>query len=169
MTNPLEQHLEIYQIVKEAFKVVQRIFDQRKNPVSNTEFYGKSQDEAKEMLSRAEKQLSDLVAFALFAAFERTLRDHLSNSLGSIQSSHTTPAELSRQLHEYLIGGVDNWRVDNIIDLFSPPVQDQDINNAKNIRIFRHHVAHGATPPTSIPPQTIHKQLTEFLKNAGLV
>jgi len=109
-----------------------------------------------------------LMAFALFATFERTLRDHLTGSLNPISASHTTPMELASKLHDFLRSGVNNWRADDIIELFNPPAADQDVNNAKNIRTFRNHVAHGSAPPNSIPPKTVHAQLSHFLKSAGL-
>lgn len=121
------------------------------------------------MLDQAEEQLNKLVAFALFAAFERTLRDHLSGSLGPISASSSTPAELASKLQEFLERGVDNWPIDRVIELFNPPVAKEDVRNAKGIRTYRHHVAHGAKPPNAIPPQTAYTQLTGFLKNAGLV
>ena len=169
MTNPLEEHLEIHRIATAAFKVVRRVLDHRTNPLSNTQFYGKSQEEVNEMLDLAEKAVSALVAFAIFAAFERTLRDHLSKNLDAFESSSTTPAELAGSLSRFLADGVDYWRVGHVIDLFSPPALDQDVRNAKTIRDYRNRVAHGKTPSTAIPPAIAHEHLSEFLRNAGLV
>jgi hypothetical protein len=169
MTNPLDEHIEAFQTAMNAIKIARRVLDQRLDPVSNTRFYGLTPKEGHDMLDQAEEQLNSLVAFALFAAFERTLRDHLSNSLNPIATSSTTPTELAAKLHKFLENGVDNWRIDSVIDLFYPPVVDQDINNTKNIRTYRHHVAHGASPPNAIPPQTVYAQLSSFLKNSGLV
>ena len=169
MTNPLDEHIEAFRIATDAIKVARRVLDQRPNLVSNTSLYGLTPEEGHAMLDQAEDQLNKLVAFALFAAFERTLRDHLSSSLNPISTSSTNPAELAAKLHEFLNDGVDRWRIDSIIELFKPPAAEQDVNNAKNIRTFRHHVAHGDAPPTAIPPQTAYSQLTGFLKNAGLV
>jgi len=169
MTNPLDEHIEAFQTAMDAIKVARRVLDQRRNPVSNTRLYGLTQEEGHAKLDQAEDQLNKLVAFALFASFERTLRDHLSNSLKPISASSTTPAELATNVHQFLCDGVDNWRIDRVIELFNPPAEEQDVNNAKGIRTFRHHVAHGDAPPNAIPPQTAYSQLTGFLKNAGLV
>jgi hypothetical protein len=169
MKNPLDEHIEAFQTARDAIKVARRVVDQRPNPVSNTGFYGRTADEAHEMLDRVEEQLDKLVAFALFATFERSLRNHLSASLEPVASSTTVPKELASNLHEFLESGVDNWRIDSVIELYNPPAIDQDVNNAKGIRTYRHHVAHGAAPPVSIPPQTVYSQLSDFLKNAGLV
>ena len=168
MTNPLDEHIETFQTALNAFKVVRRVLDQRDNPVSNTGFHGLSPLKGHEMLKQAEEQLSKLVAFALFAAFERKLRDHLSDSLNPILASAAMPAELAEKLHGFLEGGVDNWRIDDVIDLFEPPADEEDVSNAKGIRTYRHHVAHGTAPPVSIPPRTVHAQLSKFLINAGL-
>ena len=169
MKNPLDEHIEAFQTVLDAIKVVRRTLDNRKNPVSNTGFYGLTPEEGNKMLDRVEEQIKALVAFALFAAFERSLRDHLSGALQPLASSSTTPNELAPKLHEFLEGGVDYWRIDNVIDLFNPPASDQDANNAKAIRTLRRHVAHGSTPPVAIPPQTVYIQLSDFLKNSGLI
>lgn len=169
MTNPLDEHIQAFQTARDAIKVARRVLDQRPNPVSNTGFYGRTPEEGHEMLDQVEEQLSKLIAFALFATFERSLRDHLSSSLGPVAASSTTPTELAAKLHEFLEGGIDNWRIDNVIELFNPPASDQDVSNAKGIRTYRHHVAHGAAPPVAIPPQTAYAQLSDFLKNAGLV
>lgn len=169
MTNPLDEHIEAFQTAMNAIKMVRRVLDQRPDPVSNTRFYGLTPQEGHEILDQAEEQLNKLVAFALFAAFERALRDHLSGSLNPISVTPTTPTELAATLHKFLQDGVDNWRIDSVIELFNPPVADQDISNAKGIRTYRHHVAHGAAPPNAIPPQTAYTQLSRFLKNAGLI
>ncbi|HPA46188.1 MAG TPA: hypothetical protein PLG59_01310 [bacterium] len=168
MTNPLDRDIEDFRTAMQAFKVVRRVLDARSDPLSNTDFYIRTRQEGHEMLDRAEKQLNQLAAFALFAAFERTLRDHLSSNLSPIQSAQTIPPERADRLHDFLEKGVDNWRIDNVIELFAPPAEDQDINNAKNIRTHRHHVAHGEAPPVSIPPQTVYKQLSDFLGKIGL-
>ena len=169
MTNPLDEHIEAFQTAMNAIKIARRVLDQRPNPVSNTRLYGLTPQEGHEMLDQAEEQLNKLVAFALFAAFERTLRDHLSGNLNPIATTSTTPTELASKLHKFLEDGVDNWRIDSVIKLFNPPVADQDVSNTKNIRTYRHHVAHGAAPPNAIPPQTAYAQLSSFLKKAGLV
>ena len=167
MTNPLDEHLEVFRTAMAAIKVTRRVLDKRPNPVSNTDLYGLTLQEGYEVLDQAEEQLGKLVAFALFATFERTLRDRLSESLYPISASSTIPVELAVKLHEYLKDGVDNWKIDSVIEMFQPSADPQDVSNAKGIRTFRHHIAHGATPPNAIPPQTAHIQLTRFLKNAG--
>jgi hypothetical protein len=169
MMNPLDEHMETFQAARDAIKLARRVLDRRPSPVSNTGFYGLTPEEGHQMLDRAEEQLSELIAFALFATFERSLRDHLSSSLGPLAASLTIPGELAGRLHEFLESGVNNWRIDNVIELFNPPVSDQDVNNAKGIRTYRHHVAHGAAPPVAIPPQIAYAQLSAFLKSAGLV
>lgn len=169
MTNPLDIHIDSFQTTMDAIKIARRVIDQRNNPLSKTSLYGLPQEEGHEILDDAEKQLNKLVAFVLFAAFERTLRDHPSNSLDSISASSTVPEELAEKLHDFLNQGVDRWAIDKIIEMFNPPATEQDVNNAMNIRTFRHHVAHGDAPPNTIPPKTAYLQLTDFLKNAGLV
>ena len=169
MTNPLDEHMVSFNTAMAAIRVARRVLDKRANPAANTALYGITQETGHAMLDQAEEQLSKLVAFALFAAFERMLRDHLSASLAPLASSTTIPAELAEKLHEYLEGGVDQWRIDSVIDLFDPPAAAQDVNNAKNARTYRNRVAHGAAPAASIPPQTAYEHLTSFLKNARLV
>lgn len=169
MTNPLDEHIKYFATAMDAIKVARRVLDQRSNPVANTGLYGMTTDAGHAMLDQAEEQLNKLVAFALFAAFERILRDHLSGSLTPISASSTTPAELAGKMHQLLCDGVDNWKIDSVIELFCPPAAQQDVSNAKGIRTFRHHVAHGDAPPNAIPPQTAYAQLTRFLQNAGLV
>ncbi|MEW6237652.1 MAG: hypothetical protein AB1656_19890 [Candidatus Omnitrophota bacterium] len=168
MMNPLDEHIKTFQFTMAAIKVARRALDRRLDPLSNTDLYSLPPQEGREMLDQAEENLCKLMVFALFATFERTLRDHLSESLESLSTSATTPAELAAKLHEFLRNGIDNWRVNDIIELFYPPAAEQDINNAKNIRTFRNHVAHGSTPPSSIPPETAHAQLSNFLKSASL-
>jgi hypothetical protein len=169
MTNPLDEHKETFQTARDALKIARRVLDQRENPVSNTSFYGLTPEEGHDLLDRAEEQLSKLIAFALFATFERLLRDHLSGCLDSVAESSTRPPELAANLHLFLDGGVDKWPIDSVIELFNPPAPEQDISNAKGIRTYRHHVAHGAAPPVSIPPQTVYVQLSAFLENVGLI
>jgi len=121
------------------------------------------------MLDVAEDELTKLLAFSLFATFERMLRDRLAASLTPLRASPTTPQELALALYEYLADGSDDWRLDKVIEMFAPPVADPDVGNAQNIRVFRNSVAHGSRPTASIPPQTVYSQLTAFLKNASLL
>lgn len=120
------------------------------------------------MLDRTEEQLNKLIAFSLFAAFERTLRDHLSETLQPIQTASTIPEELAAKLHSFLERGVDRWRIADVIEMFQPPADEQDINNAKNIKEHRNRIAHGSSPPAATPPRTAHQQLSNFLKNIGI-
>lgn len=168
MANPLDEQLQFFRSAMDAFKITRRVLDRRSNPVSNTGLYGRTQDEGHAILDQAEEQLNKLVAFALFAAFERTLRDHLTSSLSPISGSSTIPEELADKLAEFLRKNVDYWKIDDVIELFHPPAGESEVSNAKGIRTFRHHVAHGETPPNAIPPQTVYKQLTEFLMSTGL-
>ena len=94
MANPLDEQLQFFRSAMDAFKITRRVLDRRRNPVSNTGLYGRTQDEGHAILDQAEEQLNKLVAFALFAAFERTLRDHLTSSLSPISGSSTIPEEL---------------------------------------------------------------------------
>jgi hypothetical protein len=169
MTNPLDEYMEVFNNTRDAFKVSRRVLDQRQNPVSNTGFYGLTPQEGHARLDRAEELLDKLVAFALFATFERSLRNHLSKSLNPLAASSTIPTELAVKLHQFLEGGVDNWRLDGVIELFNPPVPDQDVNNAKNIKTYRNNVAHGTAPSVAMQPTQVYEQLSVFLENAGLL
>jgi len=169
MTNPLDINMNAFEVAKSAFKVVRRVMDQLADPVSNTSFYGRTAQEGHDMLDRAEEEVEKLFAFSLFATFERTLRDHLASNLGAVRTTQTIPAELALALHDFLFEGSRNWNLDKIIEMFSPPADQQHVGNAKNIRTYRHHVAHGAAPPTAIPPFTAYRQLTAFLSHAGLI
>lgn len=110
-----------------------------------------------------------MFSFYLFTIFEKILRDNLSDSLSCLEESTMTPEELSCQLHDFLVENTRFWHVDKVIEMYNPPVHDQDVNNAKNIRTFRHHVAHGSIPPVSLTPEIVYELLSKFLKNAGLV
>ena len=108
---------------------------------------------------------SSTSSFALFATFERSLRDHLSASLEPVVKHHGSSTGVN--LHEFLEGGVDNWRIDSVIELYHPPAIDQDVNNAKAFEPIV-TMSRMAPPPVSIP-QTVYSQLSDFLRNAGLV
>ena len=169
MRNPLDEHIAAFRTAMDAIKIARRVLDNRKNPVANTGLYGLTQADGHAILDQAEEQLKTLAAFALFATFERTLRDHLSNSLDPLADAVTAPSELAAKLHDFVKDGVDRWRIDHVIELFGPPAEDEDVNKAKAIRDFRNRIAHGATLPNAIPPKTAYEQLTCFLRNAGLV
>ncbi|MCX7044975.1 MAG: hypothetical protein NTX50_05735 [Candidatus Sumerlaeota bacterium] len=169
MSNPLDDINDAFITLSSAMKVVRRVFDKRKNPVSKTAFNGKTIEEGYEMLDQAEERLKLLIAFSLFASFERTLRDHLANNLLPLQSATTTPAQLAQALYQFLVKGSDRWRMDDVEELFAPPALAQDIANAKGIRNFRQDVAHGKNPSAAVPPKTAYDQLSQFLRNAGLI
>lgn len=168
MSNTLQSHLETYETVRSAIKVVRRVLDRSANPVGNTVFHGLTVDDALERLRGAEQQVEMLIAFAMFSAFERQLRDHLADAVAPVGAVDTVPPELARNLHGHVERQTETWRIDDVIEMFSPPVPEGDVGNAKGIRTYRHHVAHGAAPPQSMPPQMVYNQLAGFLRRAGL-
>ncbi len=167
--NPLDEYMDAFATAKDAIKVARRTLDGRKNPLGNTGLEGMSAQQAQDALREAEEQLEKLVTFALFATFERELRDHLSCTVGTIGEVPTVPGELASKLKLYLEAAADRWRIDQVIELFGPPVSSSDVSNVKNIRTYRHYVAHGMQPPTSLLPEKAYAQLSAFLKSAGLL
>jgi hypothetical protein len=97
------------------------------------------------------------------------LRDHLAASLLPLETSTTTPGELAKALHDFLSESSRNWPLARVTDLFHPPVDRQDVTNVRDIRNYRHQIAHGISPPTSIEPHLAHGHLTAFLQKAGLL
>ena len=79
----------------------------------------------------ANKELADLIVLALFANFERQLRDEILNK--SSKLVEVVPTALGERLDVLAKKEIERWRTDEIIDLFDFAVSGTTRGRMKQI------------------------------------
>ncbi len=187
LINPLPPLWETLFASKEALTVTTRVaINQRtaRNPNCQTEllFYQKyllsptqfpqHRDLAK-LLEEAKRENDDLIVLALWAAFERFLRQYL-QAKGEVLKDYVKPAALGEQLYEHYSREVEYWSPEDILDdlkksLFTSPEQKNRLGIAKQIYEYRNWVAHGKhpqkLPSTQLTPKPAYEILNGIVEN----
>ncbi|NUN96810.1 MAG: hypothetical protein HUU16_11610 [Candidatus Omnitrophica bacterium] len=166
MSAPLDRRWAAYESVLGALKTVRRVVDGSRNPVANTVFELRDREEILGALENAREVVDDLFVLSFFAAFEDAMKAHLEMVIRTFDSHPTEPPELARNLSIHLAETVEGWRMDRIPSLFAPRVSEEDISKVGDVRVFRHEVAHGKLPASSVIPKQAYLILADFLRKA---
>jgi hypothetical protein len=172
MANPLDPVMEWYRTALDSIRVTQRTLEKGlAGAVTKRHvFYGQPVADCTARLQAAKEELERLVVLALFAIFERTLRDYL------VQMPLTSlPAgdPHGDAVREEIIKGIEFWNFSTrVLEVF-PGVSSAVRGQVKQIVDYRNWVAHGHTlakpAPTNVVPVKAHQALTAFLRQAGLL
>lgn len=175
MSNPLDPIWASYLTTMEALKVVRRCVllgePHRDRPFRNTSFHKQQTRPLAKRLKEAEAQVRDLVVLSLYAAFEARLRDHVARRAGLLRRVVRPDREFGEVLTEEFSKYFGSSRFGGLLELFSHAVGSDLMKGAKDIRKFRHWLAHGRRGPSvpSVTPLAAYRSLTEFLRLARLV
>ena len=162
--------LSIYQnylTVKDSIKVTRRSLSKEISILHNrTLFEGLKSTEANQKLENAGKEFSDLTVLALFASFERRLRDEISIKSSKLQE--IIPAELGNRINELAQKEIKRWQIIEIIDLFDFAVDGSVRGKMKQILEYRNWIAHGKNPgklPSirNVEPKTTYETIAVFI------
>ncbi|MCF6285390.1 MAG: hypothetical protein L3K26_09400 [Candidatus Hydrogenedentes bacterium] len=156
-----------YQVTRDSTKIARRAIEQ-KSPelLVGTDFVAVTPEEASALINAGRTDADDLFVLALWAVFERELRDHLEaegpkplQDKGSL--FHRLLADKIRQEMEY-------WRNDDVLDLFKAISDPALIGQAKQIKQYRDWVAHKNpkhAPPANVTPQKAYDVLAEIIES----
>ncbi len=128
-------------------------------------FEDSRQEDVKGVLEKSGKQLADLIVLALFAAFERQLRDDILDK--SSKLTEIIPLEMGERINKLAQKEIERWRIDEIIDLFDFTVDGDVRGKLKQILQYRNWIAHGRNPQKLPPvpstaPKTTYDTILEF-------
>lgn len=120
----------------------------------NTIFFGKSPNEAQELLAFSKEEQSDSTILSLLSGFEKLIFDYLVPSLPIKASSKEGFSGLN-----------------DAIKQFESQVSTPTYNNVERLCGYRHWVAHGKRweKPGSADPVNTYKCLIEFMRQASIL
>jgi hypothetical protein len=204
MTNPLDPIIAKFRLISDAARVVIRIIengadkaitDYNKVVAGNLQptdftplmnwailskyaaFHGLPSADAVNQLTKSVTELDRLVVVELAAVFERTLRNHLTQSAAVWLPSQNKGDE-QFVFRELVTEKIEKFEFKSeLIDLF-PAVDVIDLKlrmKAKQVVEFRNWVAHGkhtdptAKQPSNVTAEDAYQYLTGFLKAAKIV
>lgn len=132
---------ESYQATIDSMKVTRRAID--KGParlVAGTNISEWPASDAAEKLKAVQDDVDDLFILALWAVFERELRDFVETEGARALASSSAP--FYQNLSLLVCREVEYWNNDDLLDLFKTPANAPLIGNAKQVRQYRDWVAH---------------------------
>lgn len=143
-----------YLIIKDSIKVTQRVISKKIPKLYNKNiFENENPLLVIEKIKTSEKEFSDLIVLALFASFERQLRDEIIFKSSILQT--VIPDKLGENIDKMARVEIEKWRIGEIIDLFKFAVKEPVLGRMKQILNYRNWVAHGKNPSIKkIPPLT---------------
>ena len=106
-----------YLFIKDAIRVTGRIFDRQLPGIQKrTMFESMPYDEFTKSHAIALSELDNLVVLSLFAAFERSLRNNLSDKLDVLKT--ICPKNLGNGIYNLTNAEIERWRIEEIFSLF---------------------------------------------------
>lgn len=170
--NPLDAIMDWYATADDAIRVTRRVVHQEISGVISDRhvFYEQSIDDATSQLEASQRELEQLVVFAMVATFERILREYV---FEVVRQQFNGVDDVGNRIAGELERDVEFWKFsDRLIDVLIV-VSPDNRGMVKQLVQFRDWVAHGhvrhSDPPINADPQQAYKRLAAFLQAAGLV
>lgn len=156
-----------YLAVRDSLRVTQRSIEKDLYILHNrTIFQNSDQDDMRQVLRSAGKELEDLIVLSLFASFERQIRDQILDKSSKLQE--VIPVELGKKITELARREMERWRISEVIDLFDFAVDGTVRGKLKQILQYRNWIAHGRNPSELPPvlstsPKVAYETILEFV------
>ncbi len=173
-SNPLPQMRLAYDTVQESYKIAERAI-KTKDPktrlrlLQRTRLEKESLANAEQIIKASHKESDDLFILALWATFERFIRDDL-QIRGKILC-HSNPSILGNSIYKHFQKEVEFWKPAEILDCLKESLFKNHANligHAKQILAYRDWVAHGKNqkkpPSTDIKPLAAYHTLNEIIE-----
>jgi len=159
--NSLEGVWSSYRVTRRSIRVVERVIDLgAEELLGGIDFATQTLGD----LASGMRDADDLYVLALWAVFERNLRDYLETE--GPRPLETGDSPLHLRLSAKVRREMAYWRNDDVLDLFKGVVDPFLIGHAKQIKQYRDWVAHRnpkRLPPASVTPRNAYKTLAEIL------
>ena len=156
-----------YLIVKDSIKVTRRSVSREISGLHNrTLFEDLKLSEVAHMTESANREHADLIVLALFAGFERQLRNEILNKSSKLQE--IVPNALGERMSVLAKKEIERWRISEIIDLFDFAVDGNVRGRMKQILEYRNWIAHGKNPDElpaarTTEPKTTYDTIVDFI------
>lgn len=154
LSNPLPAVYEVFRASQDALKVTEKalksinrhnqddVAHYQKSLLRGTVFYS---SRTNSQLRNELTELDNLFVIALWATFERFLREYLQLKVHHLQTG-VTPADLGDVLYKHCRKEIEYWKPDDILDFFKKSILKSNPNivgSAKQIYVYRNDLAHG--------------------------
>jgi hypothetical protein len=171
--NPLTPLWQVYEMAKNSFKIANRALNTtepkaRLRLLQRTNVETLTITEAGYIIEESKKEIDALLVLALWAAFERFLRDYLQHK-GKALQQHIIPADLADEMYLHFHREVEFWRPEDILEFLKLSLlkpQPHLAGEAKNIYNYRNWVAHGKSPQrkvSSVTPAAAYATLEKIV------
>lgn len=112
-------------------------------------------------IQRSQAELDDLFVLALWATFERCIRDYLQVKGEKLKA--VSPTTLAEPLYEHFYDEVEYWKPYDMLDMLKTTLSSTLLGHARQVVKYRDWVAHGKNPkklPSAmIKPSEAYKTL----------
>jgi hypothetical protein len=177
--NPLDPILVWWTTAKDALRVTSRVLRKRTEGATPPGlikdayvFFDMQEDQGLDRIDAAKRELDGLVVLALVATFERSLREHV---LDTVRGRFPPGNVFLDSVRGQIENDVEFWHFSvELIEAFASVAQATR-DGAKQLVKFRDWVAHARhaaappdPPPVSAEPQMAYRRLTQFLMEAGI-
>lgn len=163
MRTELENIMDWYEISLDCQKSMKKIINKNPEVIPRRSLLtSKSIEETYELIDTAIMELNNLTIIALVSVFEQMLIAKMTEILKSqIQSTD----EVTVRMQEFMIARSEKVRFEDVIDLFSPPVEKDLASLVKQVYRYRNEIAHpkgNRKLVAKIDPRSAYERLSEF-------
>jgi hypothetical protein len=172
--NPLLPLKQAYKTAHDSFTIAKRAIktsepQARQRLLQRTDLETTTISEAERVIVESYNEVNTLFVLALWATFERFLRDYLQYK-GQALQQHLTPADFAQELYFHFHKEVEFWRPEEILEVLKLTLlksQAHLAGEAKNIYNYRNWVAHGRNPHktvSAIAPKVAYTTLANIVE-----
>ncbi|WP_069472883.1 hypothetical protein [Candidatus Marithrix sp. Canyon 246] len=127
-----------------------------------------NQSDASNFLKQSFEIIDDLFVLALWATFERYIRDFLQEKGEKVREM--LPCDFANVFYQHLSKEIDYWKPEEILDLFQQSLFKENKSKiwlAKDVLYYRNWIAHGKNIqkiPTIVTPKAAYDRLYEIIE-----
>ncbi len=163
----IERIYQNYLILKDSIRVTHRSVKKQIGVLHRrTIFETQTEDEFGQQMKPVHNELDDLIVLSLFAAFERMLRNEISEKMEILEK--IIPRSLGDRLSGLIKDQIEYWKMQDVLEVFSFAVDKDTIGKLKQILEYRNWVAHGRNlsklPSANTDPKTVCDEIRKFFR-----
>jgi len=172
LSNPLPPIWQAYKTAQDSFRIAKRAIKTnepktKQRLLQRTDIETETIIDAERLIEESKNESDALFVLALWATFERFLRNYLQYKGTVLQN--VTPSDLAGEMYLHFHKEVEFWQPDEILNFLKLSLlkhKTQLAGNAKVVYNYRNWIAHGKGSSKTVSPVTPHKAyetLTEIV------
>lgn len=172
LSNPLPPIWQAYKTAQDSFRIAKRAIKTNEPKAKHrllqrTDLETETMSNAEHLIDESKNESDALFVLALWATFERFLRDYLQHKGTALLNA--TPSDLAEEMYLHFHKEVEFWQPDDILNFLKLSLlkpKTQLAGNAKIVYNYRNWIAHGKGSSKTVSPITPYKAyetLTEIV------